>query len=112
MTRAEAAAALAEAVGNLGDAMNACQPCDEEFRALWKALAAYDAAEGDGWRPIATAPRDGTPILVCAELFGTRQISVCWLLRGGWMGGPALVPSWAPIAWRPLPPPPADGGEG
>lgn len=89
---------------------------------LVEAIAAYDAAEkDDGWRPIETAPRDGTYILLCFQPPFTDThspgVSVgCWADSGKWW----LTSIWAattphkqPTHWRPLPPPPRAGeGDG
>jgi len=44
----ERAVNVVEAARALGDAMNNCQPCEPEFRALWAALDAYDKSTGEG----------------------------------------------------------------
>lgn len=64
--REAALEAVAEAARQLGDAMDNCQACDAEFRALWRTLKALDAlpASDGGWRQIEEAPRDGTPVLL------------------------------------------------
>lgn len=60
----------------------------------------------DAWQPIATAPRDGTRVLVKGGRgFGTMAASFSeiddgWLTRGG-----VICP--APTHWQPLLPPPA-----
>lgn len=112
MTKAEAAEALAEAAGNLGDAMNACQPCDDELHALWAALAAYDAAENDGWQPIETAPEEGVYIVAneLGEVLPCRADGYGRILTN--LPGHADW-TWGNDAthWRPLPDPPADGGK-
>jgi hypothetical protein len=59
-----------------------------------------------GWRDIATAPRDGTDVLVCDDETGERHVSYwtgdCWSGRN----------RFKPTHWMPLPPAPTDtGGE-
>lgn len=76
-----------------------------------------DSMTESGWRPIETAPRDGTPFLAWCE--GTSPINglkrsywgLChWDDKGRdvfvhyWDGDPA--PDFPPLYWMPLPPPP------
>lgn len=69
------------------------------------------AAPDDGWRPIETAPRDGTYILG-----NKRFIDAGWSPRvmywdkGQWFSDPAGYVQ-KPELWRPLPPPPAPSSE-
>lgn len=60
------------------------------------------------WRPIATAPSDGRPILVFG---GMHDKPVIQAADGEWwdLYCPRDV---APTHWRPLPPPPADSEKG
>jgi hypothetical protein len=55
------------------------------------------------WNPPATAPQDGTPVLVDCEHTGGRQMAVCWSNGKFWSGGPAQVPGFVVMAWRVLP---------
>lgn len=60
------------------------------------------------WQPITTAPKDGTPILGCAE--GTITV-VRWFSMGEYWnlevtGAGAEDGEWNPTHWRPLPEPP------
>lgn len=81
------------------------------------ALAQLRAAEAEaGWRPIAEAPKDGTPILVHRYNHMIPYIAA-------WLDGAAISqPGWhnvdlhvrigmAPTHWRPLPAPPAKEGK-
>lgn len=62
------------------------------------------------WRPIETAPRDGTPIL---GFNGAAQTVVAWWAPGGgyWnlvaCGAYAEDGEWTPTYWQPLPAPPS-----
>lgn len=110
----------------------------EEVRALVAerdaALAAHEAA-GGGWRPIETAPRDGTKVWVCGGEFGEGGVAR-WkhndrhahqgrpftVHHGGaerdllvsyfgdvddWDDWESALPESQPTHWRPLPPTPA-----
>ncbi len=78
----------------------------KELRAL--ALAKADAILAalrpteTGWRDIATAPRDGTDVLVCDDETGERHVSYwtgdCWSGRN----------RFKPTHWMPLPTAPTD----
>lgn len=120
-----------------------------------KALAKIDAAiralsspdhaeagkvEGDGWRPIESAPKDGTPVLIAWQAVASVRGEKQWFQtvahyddsfeiagydeetgdahkRGAWTDG--AVASWAyeeireisPTHWRPLPSAPSEGAE-
>lgn len=76
------------------------------LRACADRLTAILAADAGGWRPIAEAPTDGTPIIG----WNGRVMLVAW---GGqrppkWREGSAFGPAaWIkPTHWRPLPEPP------
>lgn len=77
----------------------------EQIDKLTRALAGEKA---EGWRPIATAPKDGTSILV-SDGRPEGCLVVAWHY-GGWVydwhrhDGPALAD--APTHWMPLPAPP------
>lgn len=103
---------------------------------LWQAM--YDAAppveQGEGWRDISTAPKDGTPILIgwidgngwterrawwvdAFECVGfARSQNPKW--RGAWSDnavasfGMEEVHEYQPTHWMPLPPPPTGHREG
>jgi len=63
--------------------------------------------DGQGWRPIEEAPKDGTKILVTSRLTGPEIVffqADCW-----WKQLPSEVfPAWTqfPTHWMPLPSPP------
>lgn len=98
---------------------------------LFLAAAALDAAypiirdtvERDGWRPIETAPKDGTEILAYGSgvllrdgrtsIYAPAQ-HVMWWQAGEdhsfWATRDPEVIGGRPTHWRPLPAPPADGG--
>lgn len=65
------------------------------------------------WRPIWTAPRDGTPVLVYWALrfkASRSQIECAACIRGEWTDADGRDELWrAPDLWRPLPAPPSDG---
>lgn len=87
--------------------------------------AALTAALAEMWRPISEAPKDGTEILLfthqdvddfCDEAFGAVQIGywddgndapgTVWHRDAGWI----LQKIGEPLAWQPLPSPPAQKG--
>ena len=73
----------------------------------------------DDWRPIETAPDDGTEILVCM----THNLPDCgaWetIMWVDWQRGPYVWPNYErridipfpPTRWQPLPPPPDSPSE-
>lgn len=112
------------------------QVTDEMVLAAWEAYdnapgyftnselmrAALTAALGAMWRPISEAPKDGTEILLfthqdvddfCDEAFDAVQIGywddgndapgTVWHRNAGWI----LQKIGEPLAWQPLPLPPA-----
>jgi hypothetical protein len=70
------------------------------------------AAEREAWRPIETAPKDGTAVLLFRQLDGSDGY---WLVGwwqeadAGWFWGShkLLREAMAPTHWMPLPTPPA-----
>lgn len=67
------------------------------------------------WHDIETAPKDGTKILVIKEYFDPyRKLPMSWHDIAYWTthnsGGWVSATAGTPTHWRPLPPPPADGG--
>jgi len=73
-------------------------------------------SEEDGWRPIETAPKDGTFIIVYYRMIGSPFGNCHWIDVVRWAsfgGGPEAwldtddLVSCDPTHWRPLPPPPA-----
>jgi hypothetical protein len=75
-------------------------------------IAAPPAAQAEGWRPISTAPRDGTEVL--ADTSGLGRVVVYWDdEESQWGTGLGYLDRGAPTHWMPLPPPPtsAEGVE-
>jgi hypothetical protein len=87
----------------------------EECFELWNTRAA-GASEGQAWQPIATAPRDGSNILI---RFGRDGISQAKYVAGTphpwkfidtndgitWLINHAVDTEYGPTHWMPLPPP-------
>lgn len=77
-------------------------------------VACWDAAQCQnpaGWRPIATAPKDGTKILVTEIGFG-RDATNCAFWRddaGEWWSVPSGRVYRNLTHWMPLPNPPKEG---
>lgn len=69
--------------------------------------------QGDGWRPIESAPKDGTPILVSIFEFN-KPDGKCLIVPAYWDGyywredGEYGHDLYQPTHWQPLPPPPGD----
>lgn len=97
----------------------------ESVGALVGEIRLLRAALGAMWRPISEAPKDGTEILLfthqdvddfCDEAFGAVQIGywddgndapgTVWHRDAGWI----LQKIGEPLAWQPLPSPPAQEG--
>ena len=75
-----------------------------------KFVAAPPTAQAEGWRPIKTAPKDGTPLLLRSKK--GRIADGAWITATSSCGGWA----WAyvnlePIEWQPLPVEPSMDGE-
>jgi hypothetical protein len=76
---------------------------------LTERIIAYESAkqkEAEGWRDIASAPKDGTPVLLTAR---GGQVGVCvWIRQWLYHGVGATPADWwdEPSHWRPLPEPP------
>jgi hypothetical protein len=63
------------------------------------------SANAEGWRPISTAPRDGTEVL--ADTSGLGRVVVYWDdEESQWGTGLGYLDRGAPTHWMPLPPPP------
>ena len=79
----------------------------DEIIAARAALSAHKAA-GDGWRPIAEAPKDGRDVLLYKPA-AKRPIKVDrWVARDGERGNWwECRPDEMPTRWCPLPSPPA-----
>jgi hypothetical protein len=64
--------------------------------------------DAQGWRPISTAPRDGTDVLIYDPTDTKNPVAVDWYSHDadtpGWLGNPTH--------WQPLPPPPREGSDG
>jgi hypothetical protein len=62
------------------------------------------------WRPIWTAPKDGTDVLVSLwNRAGERCAAVAFYQDGEWwMNDPDDAPVFEPTHWMPLPPPPEE----
>ena len=74
--------------------------------------AAPPTAQAEGWRPISTAPRDGTEVL--ADTSGLGRVVVYWdNEESQWGTGLGYLDRGAPTHWMPLPPPPtsAEGAD-
>jgi hypothetical protein len=71
-------------------------------------IAASDALRTMAWRPIETAPKDGTWIITwspCAKDHNIREIRMNYFAEGGWQH---TNEGWWPAEmWMPLPTPPA-----
>lgn len=71
----------------------------------------------DAWRPIETAPKDGTRVLVFDPIHGQRAASLMTSIEDRdeqWvyariLGSDAVAFICHPTHWRPLPAPPSDG---
>lgn len=71
-------------------------------------ISAADVRQRE-WRPMETAPRDGTPILACDA--GPHAYVVEWLPKSKvWVGADGRC--WDPIRWMPLPKPYEDLAKG
>lgn len=71
-------------------------------------------ADGQGWRPIETAPKDGSNVLLVnrkGNIAAGSWLAGGWWLRGG--NGPDAFFNrhHGPTHWQPLPSPPAPEGE-
>lgn len=67
--------------------------------------------DAQGWQPIETAPKDGTPVLVHAPGGCTqwKLHTTLWICRwdGRWVeAGGEEYTTCEPTHWMPLPPPP------
>ena len=118
MNEQELREGLAKAID---DALNRCECCDcsAEYKAAADAAIAY-IRQHDDWRPIETAPKDGTPILadVNGMLFKVRSVRHYVKLhheeggptyRDGWVAElPGQLYPCEPSCWKPVPAPPKE----
>ncbi len=80
-----------------------------DLKMITEALLSQSAS-GGGWQDIATAPKDGTKILLLIDWddfsYVGRFMGDVWEVQ--WNGDvPAADdPDWVPTHWQPLPPPP------
>ena len=93
----------------------ACPSCVKMFQArdaIRDLLAAVRAREG--WQPMATAPKDGTPVLLWWPYWANvRPLVGWWQNNGGWQSWEASdEDAKPPTHWRPLPSPPDGAQEG
>lgn len=92
--RVEEAVSILERMGKTGF------PAVDDLRLI---LAALDEQE---WRPIETAPRDGTVVLVYFPIFG--RALPCEYDGGRWQTGVWTSKPQVATHWRPLPAPPVE----
>lgn len=86
-----------------------CETCGQRFGAV-------EQEDAHGWRPIATAPRDGTRVLVGYKSHCVYRVTLAWYVTdtgysgsdSGWYCDVGFVP---PTHWQPLPPPPSEETE-
>jgi hypothetical protein len=76
--------------------------------------------DANGWRPISTAPRDGTRVLLWCPATQWRGVAA-WDVNPyeghqmAWTTDETesvLLTYDAPTMWQPLPPPPGEGSDG
>jgi hypothetical protein len=75
-------------------------------RPLLSTLKAERERAAQAWRPIETAPNDGTEVLLCLDN-GLRIVGQ-WRDSIGWHDGFELAPLRKSTHWQPLPSPPGD----
>lgn len=103
-----------EATRLVGEIRYDCERMEAKL-ASRKAEVARLSPEGGGWRPIESAPKDGTAIQVfCPTWYrgGGGQDVVIWMNftdRPGWYGSSVEAPL-DPTHWMPLPAAPATEG--
>ena len=97
---------------NGGTAFDSLKSAALHINALTPNAELAQAAQAEGWRPIETAPRDGTEVL--ANTSGLGRVVVYWDdEESQWGTGLGYLDRGAPTHWMPLPPPPtsAEGVE-
>jgi len=67
-------------------------------------------ATPEGWQPIATAPKDGTPFIGC-NIHGEIYVMLFSARLGDWAEWVHEVDPCTPTHWMPLPAPPAPASE-
>jgi hypothetical protein len=104
-----------------GDRVSETPPIDWDrvAKSMADSTDEQSASEDNGWQPSATAPRDGTTILVWHDLFG--YVLVLWFPDGvGSFDNEGCDTNWKldweksylcsePRYWTPLPAPPEGG---
>jgi hypothetical protein len=94
----------------IAEANNVDRPSDHtsaEIESAYRALTAYIAArEGDGWREIAEAPRDGTKFLA-TDISDSRRTWVVWYSDGEFICSQIDGRALHLTHFQPLPAPPA-----
>lgn len=90
---------------------------NDEARVLASILREY---AGGGWRPIETAPKDGTKVQLWLRAPYSRCVTAQWFEPwGNWQDGGfpsdldefSGIGSSVPTHWRPLPAPPAEAAK-
>jgi hypothetical protein len=101
LTGLVAANCCAKTGGRGGPAASKHCECRETALDVYRAAAPLIEAavleRAEGWRPIETAPKDGTSFLWCEELRGQCAV-ISW---------PTYRECFTTGRWHPLPPPPA-----
>jgi hypothetical protein len=88
---------------------------EREYAVLEALRELRDLREASEWRPIATAPRDGTRIVAwrlgeIAEAYRVQRDDCEMWSFGGATAAEEHYPGHTPSYWRPLPPPPKQEG--
>jgi hypothetical protein len=104
MTHADLVRRIEQALNDPGITQGCMDWPDDLPDILRDCLTALTQPSAEGWRPIATAPKDGTEVLLLER--GARYIGVYNSHIGGWM----VDGDWPvkPTRWAPLPSPPAE----
>jgi hypothetical protein len=94
--------AIAAAIDDCGDPL-----AQENLPYLYEAIADAGFVIEQGWQPIETAPKDGTPVL-CFEPHSMG--GYCFVAApnedGDWCDNLATLNTYKPTHWMPLPAPP------
>jgi hypothetical protein len=73
------------------------------------AVGSFNKQAGIGpWLPIASAPKDGTPVLLAHTVFKTSYVEFGWFNGECWRDAECHYGVLSPTHWMPLPPPPGD----